>query len=203
MTNPEDVLFSSSVKAEQERLGSRASFAAKEFATEITDNLRQFLDAIDTFFLSTADADGRPYVQHRGGPAGFLQVLDARTLAYADFRGNRQLVSAGNALGDDRVSIIVVDYPNRRRLKLLGRIRMSAAGAAAPALLAAVALPDYRARVDRVAEIEIEAFDWNCPQHITQRFDAADVTQAIGKLQARVAELEAENKRLLDGAQGG
>ena len=138
----------------------------------------------------TVGATGWPYVQHRGGPRGFLKVVSPTRLAFADFRGNRQFVSAGNAAGDDRVSIIVMDYPNRRRLKLLGRLQFKGAQEADPALLRAVALPGYRARIERVARIDLEAFDWNCPQHITPRFDLAQIEAATRPLHKRIAQLE-------------
>jgi len=134
---------------------------------------------------------GWPYVQHRGGPAGFVKVLSPTTLGFADFRGNLQHVSTGNALGDDRASIIVVDYAHRRRLKLLGRLRFVDLADADPELVRRVELPGYRARVERVALFEVAAFDWNCPQHIAPRFTEAQVNVATQALRDRIAELEA------------
>ena len=128
----------------------------------------EFLSDIDSFYMATVSETGWPYVQHRGGPRGFLKVVSPSRLAFADFRGNRQYVSAGNASRDDRVAIIVVDYARRQRLKLLGHLRFE--GAADSGLAAAVALPGYPARVERIAVIDVEAFDWNCPQHITPRY---------------------------------
>jgi hypothetical protein len=131
-------------------------------------------------------------VQHRGGPPGFLKVLGPTALAFADFRGNTQLISAGNAAGNDRVSLILMSYGRRQRLKLLGRIRLEDAGRAEAGVLEAVELPDYRGRVERVALIEVEAFDWNCAQHITPRFTEAEVRSAMQPLHDRVAALEAK-----------
>lgn len=128
------------------------------------------LAAADSFYLATVNEAGWPYVQHRGGPRGFLRVLSPGALAYADFAGNRQYLSAGNAARNDRASILVMDYAARRRLKLLGRLRFVDVSSAEPDLVRAVALPGYAARVERVALFDVAAFDWNCPQHITQRF---------------------------------
>ena len=130
------------------------------------------------------------YVQHRGGPAGFVRTLDAQTIGFADFVGNRQYVSVGNLTTDDRVSLFFMDYPNRRRLKLLGHVRLIDP-AAEPDLLERLAVPGYKARVQRGFAIKVAAFDWNCPQHITPRYTEADVTQVVSGLTARIAELEA------------
>jgi uncharacterized protein len=138
-------------------------------------------------------------VQHRGGPRGFLTLRSTTQLAFADFRGNLQYISAGNAARDDRVSLIVMDYANRRRLKLLGRLRFVAVADADPALVAAVDLPGYRATVERIALIDVEAFDWNCPQHITPRFTPDQIEEMLRPLHARIAELEAR----LAAARGG
>ena len=124
MEKPEDVLFSPAVKAEQERLGSRASFRDREWATEVTEKLAQFLDAIDTFFLATASGDGRPYIQHRGGPPGFLKPLDSKTLAFADFAGNRQYITLGHLKENDRAHIFILHFATRQRIKLWGRARV-------------------------------------------------------------------------------
>jgi predicted pyridoxine 5'-phosphate oxidase superfamily flavin-nucleotide-binding protein len=155
-----------------------------------------FLSDADSFYLATVGETGWPYVQHRGGPRGFLKVISPARIAFADFRGNRQYVSAGNASRDDRVSLIVMDYANRQRLKLLGRLRFEDVGDADPELVFAVELPDYRARVERVAVIDVEAFDWNCPQHITPRYTLAEVEAASRPLHERIAALEAEVRTL-------
>ena len=150
----------------------------------------EFLRAADSVYLATVDGTGWPYVQHRGGPPGFLKVLSATQVAFADFAGNRQYISVGNASRDDRASMIVVDYAARRRLKLLGRLRFQDIGEAGAALAGSVALPGYRARIERVALFTVEAFDWNCPQHIPQRYTSAQVEAIARPLRERIAELE-------------
>jgi uncharacterized protein len=190
------IAFTPAVQALQSKHGSRETYARMENAAEPGDGLgpreAEYLAAADSFYLASVSETGWPYVQHRGGPRGFLRPVGPAQLAFADFRGNRQYVSAGNVTHDDRVSLIVMDYPNRRRLKVLGRLRFIDVADADPKLVAAVELPDYRARVERVAVIDVEAFDWNCPQHITQRFTLAEVEAASAVLRERVAELEAE-----------
>lgn len=169
-----DLMFTDSVKAVQEQYGSRAHNERLQNNFGPNDRLSpretDFIASRDTFYLATVSETGWPYVQHRGGPPGFLKVLEAGLLAYADFRGNTQLVSAGNLSNNARCSLILMDYPKRRRLKILGHMRMIDARTVSPEVLAQVSLADYRARIERVAFINIEAFDWNCPQHITQRF---------------------------------
>jgi hypothetical protein len=135
-------------------------------------------------------------VQHRGGPPGFLKVIGPRTLAFADFGGNRQFVSVGNAATNDRVALFLMDYPHQTRLKLLGRLRMFDLGDAPPEVVFEVELPDYKARIERVAMIEVEAFDWNCPQHITPRFTESEVRAAAQPLHDRIGALEAELARV-------
>ncbi len=198
-----ELAFTPAVQALQSANGSRAAYARMQAAGApggLGAGDAAFLERADSFYLATVSETGWPYVQHRGGPRGFLRVLSPTRIAFADFRGNRQMVSAGNASGDERVSLIVVDYPNQRRLKLLGRIRFLDAAAADPSLLAAVALQGYQARVERVAVIEVEAFDWNCPQHITQRFTLEEVDAAARPLRERIASLEAEVAALRSGA---
>jgi len=169
-----EIMFTEGVKAAQEDYGSRARM--ERFAgisgpnDELTDREAGYIALRDSFYMATVNEDGWPYVQHRGGPPGFLQVVSPKQIAYADFRGNTQLVSVGNAASNDRVSIILMDYPNRRRLKILGHMRVENADRVTEQQLAAVALPEYRAQIERVVTIDIAAFDWNCPQHITQRF---------------------------------
>lgn len=172
------LMFTPGVKAVQARLGSRGAyerFEAPEAAAR--DRLgpaeAAFIEARDSFYMATVSETGWPYVQHRGGPPGFLRVLDDRTLGLADFRGNRQYVSVGNLLSDDRVSLILIDYPNRRRLKLLGRARLVET-ADDPELIERLRPPDYRAKVERAFLISIVAYDWNCPQHIVPRFTEAE-----------------------------
>lgn len=198
-----DVAFSTSVKAIQARKGSRASYAKLEqhggWEDRVTPELAAFLAERDSFYLATASADGRPYVQHRGGPRGFLRVLDERTLAFADFRGNRQYITQGNLAENDRAFIFLMDYARRRRIKLWGRARVVEDD---PALLAELADPAYDARPEQAIVFTLEAWDRNCPQHIPQRIDATDVKAALGALQARVAELERENLTLRERLEG-
>ncbi len=193
MTKPEDVLFSPAVKAEQARLGSRTSFESREWQTEVTDNLRQFLDAIDTFFLATASADGRPYVQHRGGPAGFLKPIGPTTLAFADFAGNRQYITLGHLKENDRAHIFIPHFATQQRLKLWGRARAVEGDIA---LMERLVDPAYTARPQRAIVFEIEAWDIICRQHITARYSEAEMAPAVNKLVARIKELEDEVARL-------
>ena len=195
-----EIAFTPAVQALQETRGSRAAYARMQAEGAPGEGLEpreaEFLAHADSFYMSTVSETGWPYVQHRGGPRGFLKVISPTEIAFADFGGNRQYVSAGNASNDDRVAIIVMDYANRQRLKLLGRLRFDDVAEADPELVFAVELPDYRARVERVAVIEVEAFDWNCPQHITQRYTLAEVEAASKPLHDRIAALEREVKAL-------
>jgi predicted pyridoxine 5'-phosphate oxidase superfamily flavin-nucleotide-binding protein len=145
--------------------------------------------------MATVSQSGWPYVQHRGGPAGFLKVLDEKTLAFADYRGNRQYVSLGNVASDDRTALFLMDYPNRKRLKILAHMSVRDL-AAEPELAERLASPGYKGRPERAFVLRLEAFDWNCPQHITPRFSAAEIETAIAPLRERVAALEAENLAL-------
>ena len=177
------IMFTDGVKSVQTEFGSRekqAVFAERAPANDaLTEREAGFIAQRDTFYMATVNTDGWPYVQHRGGPPGFLRVLGPRQLAYADFRGNTQLVSMGNARHNDRVSIILMDYPNRRRLKILGHLRYEDARDCPPEQLAAVALDDYKARIERIVHVDLVAFDWNCPQHIKRRYTAEEfVAQA-------------------------
>ena len=189
-----DIAFTPAVQALQERHGSRAQYARMQARGGPDDALGQaeaeFLAQADSFYLATVSETGWPYVQHRGGPRGFVKVLSPTQLGFADFRGNVQYVSAGNAAHDGRVAIIVMDYANRRRLKLLGALRFIDVADADSALVQQVELPGYRARVERVAVIDVAAFDWNCPQHITQRYTLEQVEEASRPLHERIALLE-------------
>jgi len=191
-----EIAFTPAVKALQEAHGSRAAYARVQADSGPAGGLgpreTTFLANADSFYMATVGESGWPYVQHRGGPRGFLKVISPTRIAFADFRGNRQYVSAGNASRDSRASIIVVDYATQRRLKLLGRLRFEDVGAADPELVFAVELPDYRARVEHVVVIDVEAFDWNCPQHITQRFTLAEIDAMSKSLHDRIAQLEAD-----------
>ena len=194
-----DLAFTPNVRVVQEELGSRRHYARLEAgeptAVVLGPDEREMLASRDSFYMATIGETGWPYVQHRGGPPGFLKVLDERTIGFADFRGNRQYVSVGNLRSNDRVALILVDYPTRQRLKLLGRARLVDAHSDEAARLGN---EGYGARVERGFVITVEAFDWNCPQHITPRFTAADVERVVAPLKARIAELE----RAAGGAQG-
>jgi hypothetical protein len=195
-----EIAFTPAVQALQEAHGSRGAYA--RMAAEggpgegLSARETDFLAAADSFYLASVSETGWPYVQHRGGPRGFLRVISPRRLAFADFGGNRQYVSAGNVSRDDRVSMFVMDYANRQRLKLLGHLHFEDIANADPELVFAVELPGYRARVERVAVIEVEAFDWNCPQHITPRYTLAQVEAASQPLHERIAALEGEVQAL-------
>jgi predicted pyridoxine 5'-phosphate oxidase superfamily flavin-nucleotide-binding protein len=173
-----EIMFTDGVKAAQEHVGSRTQYERFTAATGPNDELSEteadFIAQRDTLYMATVNADGWPYVQHRGGPPGFLRVLGPGCLAYADFRGNKQMISVGNAATNNRVSLILMDYPNRRRLKILGHLRIEDARDVAPEELAKVALDDYSARIERIVYIDVAAFDWNCPQHITPRYTEAE-----------------------------
>jgi predicted pyridoxine 5'-phosphate oxidase superfamily flavin-nucleotide-binding protein len=188
-----DVAFTNSVKALQERHGSREQYAKVErrggWRDRVTPELAAFLAERDSFYLATASADGRPYLQHRGGPTGFLKIVDDRTLAFADFDGNRQYITAGNLAENDRAFIFLMDYAAQRRIKLWGRARVVEGD---PALLARLAEPGYAATPTQVVVFSIEAWDVNCRQHIVPRFDAAEVEAREAGLRARIAALEAE-----------
>ncbi|KPK08577.1 MAG: hypothetical protein AMJ64_02985 [Betaproteobacteria bacterium SG8_39] len=189
-----DIAFTDAVKAAQTRFGTRAQMARLAQLGGPNDALgareTEFIAARDSVYLATVSETGWPYLQHRGGPAGFLKVLGPRELAFADFGGNRQFVSVGNATGNDRVALFLMDYAGRRRLKLLGRLTMQALSETPPALAAALALPGYSARVERTARIAVEAFDWNCPQHITPRYSEAELQAVLQPLHERIATLE-------------
>lgn len=189
-----NLVFTPSVKATQERNGSRNAYAHDDDGADadvLTAREAEFIASRDSFYMATVGAGGWPYVQHRGGPAGFVKVLGPRTLGFADFRGNRQYVSVGNFADDGRASLFFMDYARRARLKVLGRARVVEPGGAKD-IAKALALPGYDAKIERALLIEIEAFDWNCPQHITPRFSLTEIAPTIDLLKSRVAELEAE-----------
>lgn len=195
-----DIAFTPSVKAAQQRDGSRASYARNLEGPGETLNHRlgeaeaDFIAARRSFYMATVSETNWPYVQHRGGPVGFLKVQDANTLAFADYAGNRQFVSVGNLAINDRVALILVDYGQRVRLKLLGRLHIRDL-TRGDILSQQLITPGYRARAQRAFVIKVEAFDWNCPQHIPQRFEAEDVEKMLTERDARIAELEAQLAR--------
>jgi uncharacterized protein len=191
-----DIAFTPSVKAVQERKGSRAAYRRVEgrggWRTKITPDLAAFLAERDSAYLATASEAGQPYIQHRGGPKGFIRVIDEETLAFADFSGNRQYITTGNLAENDRAYLFLMDYARRRRVKIWGRAKVVEDAETIAKLMPA----DYAARPEQAIVFTVEAWDTNCPQHIPQKFDAADVAAAVNKLQARIAELEAENEEL-------
>ena len=191
-----DVAFSPAVKAIQARKGSREGYAHVEenggWRTEIDDKLAACL-ADNSFFLATASADGQPYIQHRGGPKGFIKILDKTTIAFADYAGNRQYITQGNLSENPRAHIFIMDYAHRRRVKIWGEARVVDDD---PALLDSLMPKGYRARPEQVVIFKIAAWDTNCPQHIPQKFDATDVAAALAQRDARISELEAELAKL-------
>ncbi len=192
-TYSSDVAFSPAVKAIQTRKGSREAYAGVEqrggFRTEIDENLAGFLANSNSFYFATASADGQPYIQHRGGPKGFIKILDKSTIAFTDYAGNRQYITQGNLSENPKAYIFVMDYTHRRRVKLWGEARVVEDD---PALTRALMPQGYKARPEQVIVFRIEAWDTNCAQHIPQKFDAADVATALASRDARIAELEAE-----------
>lgn len=193
-----DIMTTQGVKAAQVANGSRDMWerhSADRTFDRFTENEVAFIGTRDSFYMASVSESGWPYIQHRGGPAGFLKVLDAKTLGFADFRGNRQYVSLGNIAADDRVALILVDYPHRARLKILSHMTAHDLKAE-PTLAERLALPGYKGRPERAFTLRLEAFDWNCPQHITPRFTQTEVEAAVSPLQQRLAALEAENDEL-------
>lgn len=189
-----EIAFTESVKAQQEKYGSRRSYTRMEQmerGTELSFTETDFIAARDSFYLATVGENGYPYVQFRGGPKGFLKVLDARTLAYADFRGNLQYISVGNLNRNDRAALILMDYAQRQRLKIYARIEVIEAKDA-PALIAQLQDPAYKAQIERAMVLRVEAFDWNCPQHITPRYTLEEVRALNAPLHEHIAKLEAE-----------
>ena len=192
-----DIAFTASVKAVQERRGSRAGYARVEarrgFETRITDELAGFVAERDSAYLATASATGRPYVQHRGGPKGFIRVLDEHTLGWADFRGNRQYITMGNLAENDQAFLFLMDYARRVRVKIWGRARVVEDD---PALVERLLPEGYGATPEQAVLFTVEAWDVNCPQHIPRKLDLADVEEALARLRERVAALEEKNARL-------
>jgi hypothetical protein len=192
-----DVAFTPAVKAVQSRKGSREAYARVEgrggWRTEIDEDLAAFIGEQTSFFLATASADGQPYIQHRGGPAGFIRILDKSTLALADFRGNQQYITQGNLSENPKAYIFLIDYVNRRRVKIWGEARVVEDD---PALVASLMPRGYRAKSDQAILFKVTAWDTNCPQHIPQKLDVADVAAVIGARDERIAALEAEVAQL-------
>jgi predicted pyridoxine 5'-phosphate oxidase superfamily flavin-nucleotide-binding protein len=198
------IAFTDSVRQAQAGHGSRAFYDRKRERGHalpgpdpLTAGERAFLSDRDGFYLATVSETGWPYVQYRGGPVGFLHVIDDHTVGWADFQGNLQYISTGNLAVDDRVAMIVMDYVNRRRLKIYGHARMIATGHEQD-LIDALTDPTYDAVVEGAVVVTVDAFDWNCPQHITPRYTAAELEPRIASLRRQISELRAENGKLRD-----
>jgi hypothetical protein len=198
---PSDVAFTPTVKLIQSHKGSRQAYARMEqgegWETTVTADLTAFIAEQTSFFLATANADGQPYIQHRGGPKGFLKALDEHTLGFADFGGNRQYISLGNLSDNPKAHLFLIDYASRRRVKIWGEARVVEGDYA---LLDRLVVPGYKADAERAILIRVIAWDVNCPQHIPRRLEAADVAAALAARDRRIAELEAEILRLGGGA---
>jgi predicted pyridoxine 5'-phosphate oxidase superfamily flavin-nucleotide-binding protein len=193
-----DIAITPSVKAVQARMGSDhvwQDFKGHRAFDRFTGDEAAFIAARDSFYMASVSETGWPYVQHRGGPTGFLKVIDAQTLAFADFRGNRQFISAGNLAANKRICLFLMDYPRRTRLKIYAHAETLGLDDD-PALTALVTTPDDKAKLERIFRLRLQAFDWNCPQHITPRFTEAEISQAVGPMRASLAALEAENAAL-------
>jgi len=197
------LVFTPLVKALQEKYGSRRQYARMESGSSAPDRFgpdeSMFIAERDSFYMATVGSTGWPYVQHRGGPKGFLKVIDDHTIAFADFRGNKQFVSTGNIGSDDRVSLILVDYPSQTRLKILGCAEIFE-GAAAREWIEKLREPGNKAVIERAYVIRVEAFDWNCPQYITPRFTEEQIREALAPFERKQAELEQENEKLREAA---
>lgn len=193
-----EIAFTPSVKEIQAQSGSRGSYARLEGGEPHNDRLgareTHFIGERDSFYMASVGETGWPYIQHRGGPKGFVRVLDEHTLGFADFRGNRQYLSVGNLVKNDRVSLFFMNYAIRNRLKLLGKVRLI--DTTHSAVMERLAVPGYRAAIERGFLITVQAFDWNCSQHITPRFSIPEVETATAPLRERIAELEAELLRI-------
>lgn len=194
-----DLTFTPSVKAAQEHYGTRKNYARFEGGEPdfhgLTDAENDFIGARDGFYMATVSEDGQPYVQFRGGPAGFLKVIDDRTLGYADFRGNLQYISVGNLKANDKAALFLMDYPNKARLKLIVRVEVKDAQDA-PEIIEKLTMPGYKAKIERAMILHVEAFDWNCPQHITPRYTMDEVRVMTAPLYEQIEKLEIEIKKL-------
>jgi uncharacterized protein len=193
-----DIAATPSVRAVQAKMGVDRiwqDFKGRREFDRFTENEAAFIAARDSFYMATVSETGWPYVQHRGGPRGFLKLLDDRTLAFADYRGNRQYISTGNLAADDRACLFLMDYTRPARLKIYARVETLALDGD-PALTALVTTSDYKAKLERIFRLHLETFDWNCPQHITARFTEQDIAEAVRPLRDRLAQLESENVEL-------
>ncbi|UOK69455.1 pyridoxamine 5'-phosphate oxidase family protein [Ancylobacter polymorphus] len=193
-----DIAITPSVRAAQEEMGVAhlwEDFRGDRASDRFSRSEEAFIAQRDSFYIASVSETGWPYVQHRGGPRGFLKVIDERTLAFADYSGNRQYISTGNVAANSRTCLFLMDYPRRTRLKIYAQAEVLALDAD-PELTEKLSPQGYRARPERLFRLRLDAFDWNCPQHITPRFTEADITEAVRPLRDRLAELEAENAAL-------
>jgi predicted pyridoxine 5'-phosphate oxidase superfamily flavin-nucleotide-binding protein len=195
-----DIAMTPSVRAAQAANGSArvyADFRGHRAFDEFTEAEAELIATRDSFYMATVSETGWPYVQHRGGPAGFLRMLDKKTLACADFRGNRQYISVGNLTADNRACLFLMDYPRRQRLKIYARVEL-VTPSERPELFDRLAMPGYAAKIERALVFHLEAFDWNCPQHITPRFTQQELEPVLASARERIEALEAENRQLAE-----
>ena len=199
-----EIAFTPLVKQQQKQRGSRHLYERVEKSNDFGDRLgpseQEFIQQRDGFYMASVSETGWPYIQFRGGPKGFLHVLDPQTIAFADLRGNTQYISVGNLHHDDRVALFLMDYANQSRLKILGRVKIHEGNAEALKLIESLRMPGVKSPVERALLIHVEAFDWNCPQHITPRFTEKELATMLAPMQNRLQYLEAENKRLREAA---
>jgi len=192
-----DIAFTDTVKAIQEKKGSRRAYANMEhnggWKTDISDDLKSFIEAQISVFLATANSEGQPYIQHRGGPPGFLKVLDNNTIGFVDYNGNRQFISSGNLADNPKFHLFLIDYANKRRVKIWGEARIVESD---DALMARLMPQDYKARAEQIILLRVSAWDANCPQHIPQRFEASDVERLLAERDRKITALETEIKIL-------
>ena len=203
MLNNADIVFTPAARQEQAKRGSAPGYARKiaaGFPDRVTPDLAGFIGQLDTAFLATVSAAGAPYIQHRGGPKGFIKALDDKTLGFADYAGNKQYITISNLAGNNRAYLFLLDFANRQRIKVWGRARVVEND---PALMEKLVEPGYRARPERAILFTIEAWDSNCSQHITERYTEAEVAMAVDGLRERIVALEAENARLRRGEPSG
>lgn len=194
-----DLTFTESVKEAQEKYGSRKNYARFEGGKPdfygLTDNERNFIEQRDGFYMATVNSEGQPYIQFRGGAKGFLKVLDDKTLGFADFRGNLQYISVGNLSENKKAALFLMDYPNQTRLKILANVEVIDARNK-PEIVEKLVVPDYKAKIERAMILHVEAFDWNCPQHITQRFTMDEIKQIVAPMSEHIEKLEREIEEL-------
>ena len=194
-----DLTFTKSVKAAQEKYGSRRNYARFEGGKPdfygLSDAEREFIEQRDGFYMATVNGENQPYIQFRGGESGFLKVLDDKTLGFADFRGNLQYISVGNLNENKKAALFLMDYPNQTRLKILANVEVIDAKDA-PQLIEKLTVPNYKARIERAMILHVEAFDWNCPQHITPRFTMDEIKQMMAPMNEHIEKLEREIKEL-------